>query len=107
MSYNDIESKIKSDPFRSDEFRLERTAADQKGPLCDTCAHRHVCRYKQEYKTINEAIRDLVIGMPREDGPETECVRLADIHWIEPIVPNCRNYQLDYGTIRGERRNKK
>lgn len=102
MNYNEIEPRTKN---RS--FRIDQNVSDQKGPLCDTCSHRYVCRYKQEYKMINEAIRDLVIGMPREDGPETECVRLADIHWIEPIVPNCRNYQLDYATIRDEGRTKK
>lgn len=60
--------------------------------LCNTCLHKEVCKFKDQYKKAQDATQNIMVSF--EDN---SMIELRYINWIEPIRLSCRHYYVDCG----------
>jgi len=69
--------------------------AENKEMLCEHCAHREICKFKDEFlratKTVNET--EVLLPIAPDQAYTVRSIKLHDISWIEPVKLVCKHYQ--------------
>ena len=60
---------------------------------CTRCLHQEVCRYKQDFLDICNAVSSSMINRPCEDGKKVEKTPITIFDFLGGIRIECRYYQ--------------
>lgn len=59
---------------------------------CTKCAHREVCKFKEEFLKAQTAVNDVMVHFD-----ENRMIRLRDIKWIPTVDLRCNYYTYSQG----------
>ena len=48
---------------------------------CDNCSHKEVCHFKEQYKSVQETLKDLKVLYVKNEA------------WLYPLEPRCKHYR--------------
>lgn len=68
-----------------------------KETQCTRCGHREVCSLKTEFLEAQNAIDEVYVSRPCEDGKKVVMIRIRDIKYIEPVELRCKHYMPNTG----------
>ena len=60
---------------------------------CTRCLHQEVCRYKQDFLDICNAVSSIMVNRPCEDGKKVEMTPITNFDFLGGIQIECRYYQ--------------
>ena len=60
---------------------------------CTKCLHQEVCRYKQDFLDICNAVSSSTVNRPCEDGKKVQTTPITNFDCIGGIQIECRYYQ--------------
>ena len=68
-----------------------------KETACTSCAHREVCKYKEEFLKAQSAVDEVTVHLS-----DKRFIRLRDIQWISPVGLRCKHHLENFpgGAIR-------
>ena len=61
---------------------------------CTRCLHQEVCRHKQDFLAICNAVPSIKIHKPYEDGKEVKITPITNFDCLGDIYVECRYYQM-------------
>ena len=61
---------------------------------CTKCLHQEVCRYKQDFLDICNAVSSSMVNRPCEDGKKVETIPITNFDCLGGIQIECRYYQM-------------
>ena len=61
---------------------------------CTRCLHQEVCRHKQDFLDICNAVSSIKIHKPCEDGKEVKTIPITNFDCLGDIYVECRYYQM-------------
>ena len=67
---------------------------DIKEVPCSRCLHQEVCRHKQDFLDICNAVSSIKVYKPCEDGKEVKMTPIANFDCLGDIYVECRYYQM-------------
>ena len=74
--------------------RKEKIMIDAiKEVSCTKCLHQEVCRHKQDFIDICNAVSSSMVNRPCEDGKKVEMTPITNLDWLGGIQIECRYYQ--------------
>ena len=74
--------------------RKEKIMIDAiKEVSCTRCIHQEVCRHKQDFVDICNAVSSSMLNRPCEDGKKVEMTPITNLDWLVGIKIECRYYQ--------------
>ena len=60
---------------------------------CTRCLHQEVCKYKQDFLDICNAVSSSMVNRPCEDGKKVETTPITNFVFLGGIQIECRYYQ--------------
>ena len=60
---------------------------------CTKCLHQEVCRHKQDFIDICNAVSSSIVNRPCEDGKKVETTPITNFDFLGGIRIECRYYQ--------------
>ena len=60
---------------------------------CTRCLHQEVCRHKQDFLDICNAVSSSMVNRPCEDGKKVETIPIANFDFLGGIQIKCRYYK--------------
>ena len=60
---------------------------------CTRCLHQEVCRHKQDFIDICNAVSSSIVNRPCEDGKKVEMTHITNFDFLGDIQIECRYYQ--------------
>ena len=60
---------------------------------CTRCLHQEVCKYKQDFLDICNAVSSSTVNRPCEDGKKVETTPITSFDFLGGIQIKCRYYQ--------------
>ena len=60
---------------------------------CTRCLHQEVCRHKQDFLDICNAVSSSMLNRPCKDGKKVEITPITNLDWLGGIKIECRYYQ--------------
>ena len=74
--------------------RKEKIMIDAiKEVSCTRCLHQEVCRHKQDFIDICNAVSSSIVNRPCEDGKKVEMAPITNFDCLGGIKIECRYYQ--------------
>ena len=74
--------------------RKEKIMIDAiKEVSCTRCLHQEVCKYKQDFLDICNAVSSSTVNRPCEDGKKVEMTPITNLDFLGGIKIECRYYQ--------------
>lgn len=74
--------------------RKEKIMIDAiKEVSCTRCIHQEVCRHKQDFVDICNAVSSSMLNRPCEDGKKVEMTPITNLDFLGGIKIECRYYQ--------------
>lgn len=61
-------------------------------PGCATCAHREVCKFKEDFAKAQTAVNDVMVSRG-----DRKTIYLRDIAWIHSVDLRCKHYTYSRG----------
>ena len=61
---------------------------------CTRCLHQEVCKYKQDFLDICNAVSSSIVNRPCEDGKKVEITPITNFNFLGGIQIECRYYQM-------------
>ena len=61
---------------------------------CTRCLHQEVCKYKQDFLDICNAVSSSTVNRPCEDGKKVQTTPIANLNCLGGIQIECRYYQM-------------
>ena len=61
---------------------------------CTKCLHQEVCRYKQDFLDICNAVSSSMVNRPCEDGKKVKTTPITNFDCLGGIQIECRYYQM-------------
>ena len=61
---------------------------------CTRCLHQEVCKYKQDFLDICNAVSSSTVNRPCEDGKKVQTTPIANLDCLGGIQIECRYYQM-------------
>ena len=61
---------------------------------CTRCLHQEVCKYKQDFLDICNAVSSSIVNRPCEDGKKVEITPITNFDFLGGIQIECRYYQM-------------
>ena len=61
---------------------------------CTRCLHQEVCRHKQDFLDIYNAVSSIKIHKPCEDGKKVQTTPITNFDCLGGIQIECRYYQM-------------
>ena len=59
---------------------------------CTKCIHQEVCKYKQDFLDVCNAVSSIVVNRPCEDGKKVEMTPITNLDCLDDIYVCCRYY---------------
>ena len=66
---------------------------DSKKILCEICAHKDVCQYKDDYMVILKSVENATVSKPSSDGKKVSLKPISSFDFISDISVGCKHYQ--------------
>ena len=66
---------------------------DSKKILCEICAHKDVCQYKDDYIAILKMIENATVSKHCSDGKKVSLKPISSFDFISDISVGCKHYQ--------------
>ena len=60
---------------------------------CTRCLHQEVCKYKQDFLDICNAVSSSMVNRPCEDGKKVKTIPVTNFDFLGGIQIECRYYQ--------------
>ena len=61
---------------------------------CTRCLHQEVCKYKQDFLDICNAVSRSTVNRPCEDGKKVQTTPITNLDCLGGIQIECRYYQM-------------
>ena len=61
---------------------------------CTRCLHQEVCKYKQDFLDICNAVSNSTVNRPCEDGKKVQTTPITNLDCLGGIQIECRYYQM-------------
>ena len=61
---------------------------------CTRCLHQEVCKYKQDFLDIYNAVSSSMVNRPCEDGKKVKTTPITNFDFLGGIQIECRYYQM-------------
>ena len=61
---------------------------------CTRCLHQEVCRHKQDFIDICNAVSSSMVNRPCEDGKKVKMTPITNFDFLGGIKIECRYYQV-------------
>ena len=61
---------------------------------CTRCLHQEVCKYKQDFLDICNAVSSSTVNRPCEDGKKVQTTSITNLDCLGGIQIECRYYQM-------------
>ena len=61
---------------------------------CTRCLHQEVCKYKQDFLDICNAVSSSTVNRPCEDGKKVKTTPITNLDCLGGIQIECRYYQM-------------
>ena len=61
---------------------------------CTRCLHQEVCKYKQDFLDICNAVSSSTVNRPCEDGKKVQTIPITNLDCLGGIQIECRYYQM-------------
>ena len=61
---------------------------------CTRCLHQEVCRYKQDFLDICNAVSSSIVNRSCEDGKKVKTIPITNFDCLGGIQIECRYYQM-------------
>ena len=61
---------------------------------CTRCLHQEVCRHKQDFLDICNAVSSSTVNRPCEDGKKVKTIPITNFNCLGGIQIECRYYQM-------------
>ena len=61
---------------------------------CTRCLHQEVCKYKQDFLDIYNAVSSSMVNRPCEDGKKVKTTPITNFDCLGGIQIECRYYQM-------------
>ena len=61
---------------------------------CTQCLHQEVCKYKQDFLDICNAVSSSTVNRPCEDGKKVQTTPITNLDCLGGIQIECRYYQM-------------
>ena len=61
---------------------------------CTRCLHQEVCKYKQDFLDICNAVSSSTVNRPCEDGKKIQTTPITNLDCLGGIQIECRYYQM-------------
>ena len=61
---------------------------------CTKCLHQEVCKYKQDFLDICNAVSSSTVNRPCEDGKKVQTTPITNLDCLGGIQIECRYYQM-------------
>ena len=61
---------------------------------CTRCLHQEVCKYKQDFLDICNAVSSSTVNRPCEDGKKVQTTPITNLDCLGGIQIECRYYQM-------------
>ena len=61
---------------------------------CTKCIHQEVCKYKQDFLDICNAVSSSIVNRSCEDGKKVEMTPITNFDFLGGIQIECRYYQM-------------
>ena len=61
---------------------------------CTRCLHQEVCKHKQDFLDICNAVSSSIVNRPCEDGKKVEMTPITNFDFLGGIRIECRYYQV-------------
>ena len=61
---------------------------------CTRCLHQEVCKYKQDFLDIYNAVSNSMVNRPCEDGKKVKTTPITNFDCLGGIQIECRYYQM-------------
>ena len=61
---------------------------------CTRCLHQEVCKYKQDFLDICNAVSSSTVNRPCEDGKKVQTTPITNLDCLGGIRIECRYYQM-------------
>ena len=61
---------------------------------CTRCLHQEVCRHKQDFLDICNAVSSSMVNRPCEDGKKVKTTPITNFDCLGGIQIECRYYQM-------------
>ena len=61
---------------------------------CTRCLHQEVCKYKQDFLDICNAVSSSTVNRPCEDGKKVQTTPITNLNCLGGIQIECRYYQM-------------
>ena len=61
---------------------------------CTRCLHQEVCKYKQDFLDICNAVSSSMVNRPCEDGKKVKTTPITNFDFLGGIQIECRYYQM-------------
>ena len=75
--------------------RKEKIMIDAiKEVSCTRCLHQEVCKYKQDFLDICNAVSSSTVNRPCEDGKKVQTTPITNLDCLGGIQIECRYYQM-------------
>ena len=75
--------------------RKEKIMIDTiKEVSCTRCLHQEVCKHKQDFIDICNAVSSSIVNRPCEDGKKVEMTPITNFDFLGGIRIECRYYQV-------------
>lgn len=66
----------------------------RKEVSCTRCLHQEVCKYKQDFLDIWNAVSRSTVNRPCEDGKKVQTTPITNFDFLGGIQIECRYYQV-------------
>ena len=67
---------------------------NMKEVSCTRCLHQEVCRHKQDFLDICNAVSSIVVNRPCEDGKKVKTIPITNFDCLGDIYVYCRYYRI-------------
>lgn len=61
---------------------------------CTKCLHQEVCKYKQDFLDICNAVSSSTVNRPCKDGKKVQTTPITNLDFLGGIQIECRYYQM-------------
>ena len=58
--------------------------------LCTSCAHRYVCKHKENYIKVCEAVFNTKVNEPCEDGKQFRIIPITNFEFLDDVFISCK-----------------
>ena len=81
--------------FNIDDSSTTKVRADViKEVSCTRCLHQEVCRHKQDFLDICNAVSSSTVNRHCEDGKKVQTIPITNLDCLGGIQIECRYYQM-------------